>query len=91
MTESSSSVSVPLYLAGLGTSIALGTLAYVFFVAPLLFGDPMWMGDTSAPDGQMRAIGRGLTIPTLLGIVFVTIAAVVHGWLYANYPRLLNQ
>lgn len=91
MAEHSSSVSVRLYLAGLGASIVLGALGYVFVVAPILFGDPTWVGDTSPPDGQMRAIRRGITLPTLLGIGFVTLAAVAHGWLYVNYPRLLNQ
>jgi hypothetical protein len=90
MTDTSS-VSVPLYLGGLGASIVLATLAYVVVVAPLLFGDPAWVGDASAPDGQMRAIGRGVTLPTVLGIVFVTFAAVAHGWLYVNYPRLLDR
>ncbi len=91
MTERASSVSVPLYFAGLAASIVLGTIAYVFVVAPVLFGDPTWVVDTSAPDGQMRAIRRGITLPTLLGIVFVTLAAVAHGWLYVNYPRVINQ
>lgn len=90
MTERHSSVSVRLYLAGLGASIVLGALAYVFVIAPLLFGDPSWVVDASPPDGQMRTINRGITIPTLLGIGFVTLTAVAHGWLYVNYPRLLN-
>lgn len=91
MAERHSSVSVRLYLAGLATSLVLGALVYVFVVAPVLFGDPGWVVDTSAPDSQMRTIRRGVTIPTLLGIAFVTLTAVAHGWLYVNYPRLLNQ
>lgn len=30
----------PLYLAGLATSIIIGTITYFFVIAPLLFGDP---------------------------------------------------
>jgi hypothetical protein len=39
----------------------------------------------------MRTIARGITLPTVLGIAFVTVGAVAHGWLYVNYPRLLDR
>lgn len=84
-------MSVPFYFAGLGAAIVLGTLVYVLVIAPLLFGDPAWVVDASPPDGQMRVISRGITLPTVLGIVFVALASVAHGWLYVNYPRLLNR
>ncbi|WP_227132171.1 hypothetical protein [Halorubellus salinus] len=91
MTESTAPVSVRSYIAGLAASIVLGTLLYVFVVAPLLFGDPSWVVDGSPPDGQMRAVSRGVTLPSIGGIAFVTVAAVAHGWLYVNYPRLLDR
>ncbi|WP_323674697.1 hypothetical protein [Halorubellus sp. PRR65] len=91
MTESTPGVSVRFYLAGLGAAIVLGTLAYAFVLAPLLFGDPAWVSDGSAPDNQLRATGRGITLPTLVGIAFVTVCAVGHGWLYVNYPHLLDR
>ncbi|MCT9095472.1 hypothetical protein [Haloarchaeobius sp. HME9146] len=90
MADDTPSVSVTGYLAGLAAAIVLGTLAYGFVLVPLLFGDAAFVQDTSRPDSQMQAIGPGFTLPTVLGIAFVTVVAVAHGWLYVNYPRLLD-
>ncbi|WP_435362904.1 hypothetical protein [Haloarchaeobius sp. DYHT-AS-18] len=91
MTENTSSVSVTWYLVGLGVSLVLGTVLYVFVLAPLLFGDPAFLQDTPAPDAQMQVLGPGFTLPLVVGIGFVTVTAVAHGWLYLNYPRLLEK
>ncbi|WP_440992188.1 hypothetical protein [Haloarchaeobius baliensis] len=91
MTDSTSSVSVRWYLAGLAVSLLLASVVYAVVVLPLVFGDAAPVQDTSPPDGQMRVVDRGMTLPTVVGIGFVTVAAVAHGWLYKHYPRLRER
>ncbi|MFD1644155.1 hypothetical protein [Haloarchaeobius litoreus] len=91
MADSTTGVSVTWYLTGLAVSLLLATVVYGLFVLPLLFGDAALVQDTTAPDGQMRTVSRGVTVPTLVGIGFVTLAAVAHGWLYKHFPRLRER
>ena len=91
MADDTTSVSVTWYLTGLALSLLLATLVYGVIVLPLLYGDAALVQDTSAPDTRMRVVSRGVTLPTIVGIGFVTVAAVAHGWLYTHYPRLRER
>ena len=91
MSDDASTVSVEWYLAGLETTVAASAVLWALVLAPLAFGDPAWVADASAPSTEMRDVSRGVTLPTVFGIAFVAVCAVGHGWLYVNYPRLLDR
>lgn len=91
MADETPSVSVRWYLAGVATTIAGSTVRWALVLAPLVFGDPAWVGDGSAPDARMQLLGPGWTLPTILGLAFVAGRAVGHSWLYVHYPRFLDR